>query len=54
MPIEERNAEIATSPWEHRGAFLFAASDCLRVSEFRAYTLDDYESPGKLHIQASI
>jgi hypothetical protein len=33
---------------------MVAASECLRVSELRAYTLDDYESAGKLRIQASI
>ena len=54
MPLEDREAAIAAIPWEIRGGFLVAAYECLRVSEFRAYTLDDYESPGKLRIQASI
>ena len=54
MPIEDRTAAIGQIPWEHRGAFMVAASECLRVSELRAYTLDDYESAGKLRIQASI
>ena len=54
MPIEDRNAAFAAVPWEFRGAFLIAASECLRVSEFRAYTLDDYESPCRLRIQSSI
>ena len=54
MPIEDRDAAINAVPWEYRGAFLIAASECLRVSEIRAYTLADYESPGRLRIQASI
>ena len=54
MPLEDREAAIRAVPWEFRGAFLVAASECLRVSEFRSYTLDDYESPGRLRIQSSI
>lgn len=54
MPLEDREAALAAIPWEIRGAFLIASSECLRVSELRAYTLDDYESPGRLRIQASI
>jgi hypothetical protein len=54
MDLDDRAKSIAAIPWEHRGAWLIAVSECLRLGEIRAYTLDDFEAPNRLRPQASI
>lgn len=53
MGLDERERAFEEIPWERRGAFLFAASEGLRLSEFRAYRLDDWQKP-RLRMVASI
>lgn len=54
MDLDDRARAFAAIPWEQRGAWLFAASECLRIGEIRAYTLDDFEAPNRVRLQASI
>ena len=54
MPLDDRANAMDEIPWSHRGAFLIAATECLRLSELRAYDLDDFEAPDRLRLQYSI
>lgn len=54
MPLDDRAKALEAIDYAWRGAFLVAASECLRLSEFRAYELDDFEAPDRLRLQYSI
>jgi integrase len=54
MDLDDRAKAIAAIPWEQRGLWLLAASECVRLGEIRAHTLDDFEAPNRLRLQASI
>jgi len=54
VDLDDRAKAIAAIPWEQRGFWLLAASECLRFSEIYAYNLADFQAPNKLRLQASI
>ena len=53
MDIAERDRVLEAIPWESRGAFLLAATEGVRLSEFCAYELAAWKSP-RLRLRSSM